>query len=77
LKSLVSVLCIDPIALADAKSTTIVWSACLYRQLATYYEKFIGDFAVRMPRNNLPRREREEAYPTSLPAITVSAFFTE
>ena len=58
-----SVLCIDPITLADAKSTIIVWSACLYRQLAIYYEKLVGDFAVRMPRNNLPRPEREEAYP--------------
>jgi hypothetical protein len=58
----VSVLRIDPMALADAKSTIVVWSACLYRQLAVYYEKFVGDFAVGMPRN-LPWREREEAYP--------------
>jgi hypothetical protein len=27
------------------------------------YEKFVDDFAVGMPRNNLPWREREEAYP--------------
>src|SRR5437868_3318370 len=53
---------IDSIAFSHAQDTTIVRSARLHGQFALEHEKFVGDCAVKMPGNDLARREREKAH---------------